>query len=134
MQTIFELKNKEPYDLNVLEKMQTTAAELLRKTGSGQNTQAVVVHSATGGEYSTVLRNACSLCPSGEDDLLDALKAAGDTEIRYVLCVWQDGGIDIPSYAFRKMLTALDPKNTEARLFVMTAGGISAVKVSTTMK
>ena len=69
-----------------------------------------------------------------EKKLLEKLKASGDTEIRYVLCMWQDNNVDIPSFAFRKMLCDLDQKNQEAILFVMTTEGISATKMSATMK
>ncbi len=69
-----------------------------------------------------------------EKELIEKLKAAGDTEIRYVLCMWQDNSVDIPSFAFRKMLCELDQKNQEAALFVMTTEDISAIKMSVTMK
>ena len=66
--------------------------------------------------------------------MLDSPGAAKDTEIRYVLCMWQDSGIDVPSYAFRDLLCTLNSKNSESLLFVMTAEGVSVTKVSTTMK
>jgi len=52
----------------------------------------------------------------------------------YVLCMWQDGCIDIPSRTFRKMLCAMNPQNADALLFVMTPNGVSVVKLANTMK
>lgn len=134
LRSLFEPKAKMPYDLAVFENMKETALDLLRNTKKEQYTQAIVLYSAAGNKYREIIKNACSEDKTGEKELLEKLKAAEDTEIRYVLCMWEDTNIDIPSFAFRKMLSLLDSKNQEALLFVMTAEGISAIKLSTTMK
>lgn len=134
MQTLFEPKTKLPVDVDVLERMKKTAETELSGAEMGQYTQVVVILSATGKQYSALIQNALSEEKADETALLERMKALNDTEIRYVLCMWQDQCIDVPSYAFRKLLCALNPKNTEAMLFVMTADGVCGIQLSTTMK
>ena len=134
MHTLFELKTKIVVDAAVFERMKKSADDELSKAEKGQYTQALVLLSVKGNEYSTLIRNALNPNPTDEAALLSKIKDLNDTEIRYALCLWQDGGIDIPSYWFRKSLCTLDPKNTETLLFVMTADGVGGIKVSTTMK
>ena len=135
MQTLFELKTKLTIDMAVFEQMKKTAEAELSKAAAGQYVQAVVLLSAKENEYSTLIKNALSKEKADETAFLEGIKNVNDTEICYVLCMWQaDKCIDIPSFAFRKLLCALNPKNTEALLFVMTANGVSGIKVSTTMK
>ena len=136
MQTLFELKTdiKLPYDEKIFEKMKETALNLLNNEEKDEYTQAIVLFSATANEYGITVKNAMSKEKTEEAALLEKLKAASDTEIDYVLCMWQDKNIDIPSYSFREMLCELDKKNAECLIFVMTADGIGAVKLVSTMK
>ena len=135
MQTLFELKTKLTIDMAVFEQMKKTAEAELSKAAEGQYVQAVVLLSAKENEYSTLIKNALSKEKADETAFLEGIKNVNDTEICYVLCMWQaDKCIDIPSFDFRKLLCALNPKNTEALLFVMTDNGVSGIKVSTTMK
>ena len=135
MQTLFELKTKLTIDMAVFEQMKKTAEAELSKAAAGQYVQAVVLLSANENEYSTLIKNALSKEKADETAFLEGIKNVNDTEICYVLCMWKaDKCIDIPSFDFIKLLCALNPKNTEALLFVMTANGVSGIKVSTTMK
>ena len=134
MHTLFELNTKIDVDAAAFERMMNAAEAELSKAEKSQYIQAIVLLSANGNEYSTLIKNALSKEKSDETALLKRIKDLNDTEIRYALCLWQDGGIDIPSYWFRKSLCALDPKNTETLLFVMSTDGIGGIKVSTTMK
>ena len=134
MQAIFELKNPLPFDRNLFENMEKTALKLLDGAEKEPYTQAIVLFSATGKEYSVRIKNALSQEKTDETALIKTIKESGDTEIGCVLCMWQDHGIDIPSYAFRESLCALDHKNSEALMFVMTADGVAAVKMSAVMK
>ena len=134
MHTLFELNTKIDVDAAAFERMMNAAEAELSKAEKSQYTQAIVLLSVKGNEYSTLIKNALSKEKSDETALLKRIKDLNDTEIRYALCLWQDGGIDIPSYWFRKSLCTLDPKNTETLLYVMTADGIGGIKVSTTMK
>ena len=134
MQALFELKKPLPFDRNLFENMEKTALKLLDDAEKEPYTQAIVLFSATGKEYSVRIQNALSQEKTDETALFKTIKESGDTEIGCVLCMWQDHGIDVPSYAFRESLCALDPKNLESLMFVMTADGVAAVKMSTVMK
>ena len=134
MHTLFELNTKIDVDAAAFERMMNAAEAELSKAEKSQHIQAIVLLSVKGNEYSTLIKNALSKEKSDETALLKRIKDLNDTEIRYALCLWQDGGIDIPSYWFRKSLCTLDPKNTETLLFVMSTDGIGGIKVSTTMK
>ena len=134
MHTLFELNTKIDVDAAAFERMMNAAEAELSKAEKSQYIQAIVLLSVRENEYSTLIKNALSKEKSDETALLKRIKDLNDTEIRYALCLWQDGGIDIPSYWFRKSLCALDPKNTETLLFVMSTDGIGGIKVSTTMK
>ena len=134
MRTLFELNTKIDVDAAAFERMMNAAEAELSKAEKSQYIQAIVLLSVKGNEYSTLIKNALSKEKSDETALLKRIKDLNDTEIRYALCLWQDGGIDIPSYWFRKSLCTLDPRNTETLLFVMSTDGIGGIKVSTTMK
>ena len=134
MQAFFELKKPLPFDRNLFENMEKTAIKLLDGTEKDPYTQAIVLFSATGKEYSVRINNALSQEKTDETALIKTIKESGDTEIGCVLCMWQDHGIDVPSYAFRESLCSLDPQNSESLLFVMTADGVAAVKMSAVMK
>ena len=134
MKTLFELKNKVEVDLTVFEKMKKTAAELLADAEIGNYTQAIVLCSAMGNQYGAVIKDPLSKEKDDEKNLTEGLRAANDTEISFALCMWQDKGIDIPSYAFRDLLCSLNSKNADSLLFVMTEDGVSGIKLSATMK
>lgn len=134
MESLFDLTAKISFDENTFANMRKTAIELLHNTEKGQYTQAIVLSTAAGNEYSAVISNALSEEKTDETDLLEKLKEAEDTNIRYVLCIWQDNSIDIPSFAFRNMLYTLNSKNSDSLLFVMTDNGVSVMKLSASMK
>ena len=134
MGSIFELKTKTAIDLPVFERMKEKAIKLLSDAEPGQYTQAVVLLSALGNEYGAVIKNALSEEKTDETRLIQKIKDAKDTEICCALCMWYNKSIDIPSFAFRELLFTLNPNNSETSIFVMTADGVSKIKLSKTMK
>ena len=132
MRTLFELKTNIPFDADIFERMKKTASDLLRHTESAQYTQAIVLFSQKGTEYAAVIKNALS--EDRTEDFLEGLRAADDTDIDYILCMWGDTCIDIPSFAFRARLCTANPQNTESKIFVMTQNGVSVMKLANTMK
>ncbi len=134
MQSIFDLKTELPFDMAVFASMKKRAEALLQNTEHEQYTQAVVLLSDTQKEYSAIIKNALSKERTDERSLLEGLKSAGDTGISYILCMWQDGSIDIPSLKFRKMLFDLNEQNARSLIFVMTKNGISGAKLENTIK
>ena len=134
MQSIFELKEKITFDLTVFDQMKQKAEELLSNIDKSKYTQVIVLLSAKENEYSIVVRDALSKQNVDENLLLFKLQEAKDSEICFVLCMWQDSCIDVPSFNFRKLLLGLNEKNSETTMFVETADGISGVKLLSTMK
>ena len=118
--------------LTVFNKMKALASEILQGAEKGQQTRAMVLLSATGAEYCAVIKNVPSEYETDEKKLLENLK--GDTEITYLLCMWQNGCIDLPPFAFRKLLCELNSKNLDCGIFVMTDSGYSIRKLSNSMK
>ena len=128
------MENKLMFDSDIFEKMMGTARDILNNAEKGEYTQAIVLLSANGAEYAALIKNALSKDKSDEKALLERLTVANDTEIEYLLCVWQNGGIDLPSYRFREMLYETDQRNTECKIFVLTQNGTSVVKLEKKMK
>lgn len=134
MQSLFEQKIKNAPDLETFKSMKEKAIELLSNADNCKYTQAIVLRSSKGNEYGTVIRNALSKERSDEQVLLQKIQDAKDSTICFVLCMWQEQCIDVPSYDFRKTLLELNEENAEAMLFVMTACGVSKIKLLSTMK
>ncbi len=134
MKSIFEPKNEIALDLTIFERMKGQATKLLSDIEKSEYTQAIILLSTTENTYSSIIRNALSEEKAEEASLLQQIQDAKDDEINFVLCMWQDKNIDIPSFSFRKSLLNANQKNSESMLFVMTADGVSAIKLSTTMK
>ncbi len=134
MKSVFVPKTVFPFDAAVYERMRQTAANILQEAEQSQCTQALVLFSSAGNEYGALIKDALSEEKADETALLEGLTAEHDTEVRYVLCMWQDKCLDIPSLAFRNMLCALDPHNTDALLFVATRTDVCAIKLAGTLK
>lgn len=134
MQALFEFKTNIIPDLIIFERLKKKVMELLSNSEKSQYTQAIVLHSAADNEYSTIIRNALSEEKVDEASLLCKIQETKDNEICFVLCMWQDKCIDIPSFAFRNLLLNLNEKNSESTLFIMTMDGVSGIKLSATMR
>lgn len=134
MKSMFDIKNPLPFDEKLFNKMSAIAKESLEEAKKQQYTQSIVLLTSCGGEYCSVITNALSAEKTDEADLIERLIAANDTCVSSILCMWGDGNIDIPSFAFRKILCELNPDNLNAGILVNTFNGYSAIKLGNTMK
>jgi hypothetical protein len=134
MKSIFELKTKTTVDLAVFERMKEKATEMLSEAEKSQYTQAVVLLSVSGNEYGAIIKDALSEEKEDEAFLIQKIREAKDTEICCALCMWHDKSIDIPSFALRKLILAANPNNSKTLIYVMTANGVSVIKLSETIK
>ena len=134
MQSLLEPKIPATIDLTVFNAMKETAIHLLSEGEKGQYTQAIVLRSSNQNTYGIIICDALSMEHQDETSLLKNIQEANDSKINFVLCMWQDHCIDIPSSAFRKMLLQSNTKNSETTLFVMTTEGVSGIKLSATIK
>ncbi|MBQ5602300.1 MAG: hypothetical protein IIU77_05710 [Clostridia bacterium] len=134
MHARFELSTKISIDQTIFENMKKEAEELLCAAESDKFTQAIVLFSVKENMYSAIIKNVLADEKTDEKSLLEQLKSAKDTEIRYLLSMWADRELDISSYAFRELLCSLNPKNAEAVVFVTTFDGVSAITIDKTMR
>ena len=131
--SLFEIKHPLPFDVDRFEKMYRAAKDALKKAVVEANTQVIVLWSAKESIYSEVITNALAKEQTEEAVLLDRLRTARDTEICRVLCMWHDGTVDIPSIAFRERLAEVDPRNSDAGVFVRTREGYSLIQLAGTV-
>ena len=122
------------FDQNVFDKLYSTAIKTLEQSNPQKNTQVIIVFTSKDNEYSTVISNVLSKDGSEEKMLLDVMAESKDTCIRYIMCVWHNGAIDLPSYRFRKMLVEFNPANGDAGIFIKTRDAYGIIKLSNTLK
>lgn len=65
--------------------------------------------------------------------LLIEKKKCGEAKIERLICMWHDGSMDLPSYAFREALVAIDGKNLAAQMLLNGLNGYVVKTVEMTM-
>lgn len=100
------------YDESEFARLVDIANEELKKKNATYMTQAVVFKTAKGNIYRTVLSN--TLADTESDVLLKEMRLNGDTHIENIVCCWEDGCVDMPSYELRQKLMSLDRRNKNA--------------------
>ncbi len=65
--------------------------------------------------------------------LLIDKKKEGESKIEKLVCMWHEGSIDLPSYAFREALVDIDSKNLSAQILLNGLGGYIVKTVKETM-
>lgn len=60
-------------------------------------------------------------------------KKSGEAQIERLICMWHDGSIDLPSYAFRESLVAVDSKNLSTQMLLNGLTGYVVKTVKATM-
>ena len=74
-----------------------------------------IVRTASGNEYNFPI----SLDKPFVPQVIDTLTDAADTHILYLVHIWKNHWLDIPSYGLRQALTVLHPENIHARLMLI---------------
>ena len=134
MQSLLVIKKPLPFEQNVFDKMKNTAQTILQNKEKKQYSQAIVILTKKNNEYSAFVENAVYSDKTDEKLLIDGLTESKDTEIYRILCLWSDGGVDLPSLYFRDKLLQLDSANSDAGIFAMTKDGPSVIKLGITIK
>ncbi len=93
--------------------------------------QVIVVKTAKSKEYG--FANRCVGSAQDEEGFLDMLRAQDDTQIRYLVCMWHSGQIDVPSIRFRRRLISVCPQNRNALLVLQGGHAFSAKELEGTM-
>ena len=94
-----------------------------------RHTQCIALLTSRGRLYTEVIADALSDAHSDEARLLDRLSADGDTTAAKLVCMWHEGSVDAPSWAFRSMLTALDPANAETEMLLIGKNGYLTYRI-----
>ena len=100
-----------------MEKMPVEMEELLHEaeklvdseSSSSQGVQVIVALTTKSHSYSFVNHNVMNGDLSDENNFIDGLVESGETEIRYLVCMWQKYMLDIPSQHMRELLMKLNP-------------------------
>lgn len=58
-----------------------------------------------------------------ETQFVKMLQEKADFEIKYIVCMWKNGSVEIPSMHFRELLMEASPKNVDAMFVVLTEDG-----------
>ena len=83
-----------------------------------KNTQSIAVLTDKGNIYTKIIFNALSDENTDEYSLLNDLESNDDTQIQKIICFWANGGVDLPSWKFRKMLCELNIENQNAQMLL----------------
>lgn len=111
------------------------ASTTLQTAEAGENTQVIVLRTQAGKLYHALIADACTIERADERALIARLEADGETCVTDLLCVWQNGTVDLPSYAFRTMLLEANPDNQSTEIFVNCGWrGYATVKLKNRMK
>lgn len=98
----------------MLNHLMNVTKEALASTSETHDMLQVTALHTTGEKIYTGI----SYGPQSGEQLIEKLKEQGDTQVTHLVAMWQQGGIDIPSFDFRQALIDLNEKN-EFALLVM---------------
>ena len=99
---------------------------------SNGNTVAMLTEKGT--VYSVSFQNGYSAIEAeGVIKLFIEKKKNSDAKIERLICMWHDGSIDLPSFAFREALVAIDSKNLSTQMLLNGLNGYVVKTVKATM-
>lgn len=105
-----------------------------KEAASLSDGNTVVMLTSGGTVHSISFRDMNSACDAeGAMKFLLEKKKSGDSKIEKLICMWHDGGIDIPSFAFREALLAVDSKNLSTQMLLNGFEGYVVKTVKVTM-
>ena len=93
----------------------------------------IVMLTAKGTVYSVSLQNGHSAIEAeGVIKLFIEKKKNSDAKIERLICMWHDGSIDLPSYAFREALVSAEVSNLSAKMLLSGLNGyvVKTIKAS----
>lgn len=99
------------------------------KLSSLKGEQIIVIKSSKSNVYTFDM----DLSGECENGLIDTLHQNNDIEVSCLVCMWRDGGIEIPSMSIRKKLLALSESNESTILILQGDGGFCIKTIKTCM-
>lgn len=95
--------------------LEKARAEATPSTDGG----AIALLTASGSIHTLTFRDSAAASDAeGAMKLFTALKRSGDSLVKRMVYVWKNGGLDLPSYAFRDCLLKVDPRNLSAEMLL----------------
>ena len=123
-----------PFVRSIFDQMMQTAVHMLKDAPNARLTQAIVLLTSKGKEYSAIIEDVLSEEKIAEKALIKEMQKDNDTELRYVMTVWKtSSGVDMPSYDFRKMLCRMNPENKNAAIFMNEIANYTVLPLGATM-
>lgn len=107
--------------LHEFEKLLKQAQKLIKSDSSAE--QAVVVLTSKGTMFSFINKNITSGNVEAEISFVRKLEENKDIEIRYIICMWGDASLDVPSCHLRNMLAELDVSNQNTEILLKSGEG-----------
>ncbi|MBE6693709.1 MAG: hypothetical protein E7589_02975 [Ruminococcaceae bacterium] len=105
----------------------------LRAVTPERYTQVVVLRSDNGYVCHAVIMDALSKENTAERRLINELKENSATLVAEIVCMWADGGVDLPSHDLRKMLCDCNSGNENAKMLLQGESGYITKTVGQTM-
>lgn len=85
--------------------------------------QAVAVWTSKGDMFCFANHSIMSGNMEDENNFVRTLAENGNKEIRYVVCMWNDNTLDVPSCHLRDLLIELNPSNLETEILLKNGEG-----------
>lgn len=104
--------------------------ELLQAAAHDRNLQIIALEPVGSDDVMLFLNDIAT--SEGEKEAIFALTSAKFT-VRRMLCLWIEGGIDLPSYAFRKLLLESEPANGGTDILLLGTNGLNTRTLISTM-
>lgn len=95
--------------------------------------QVIVVKTAKANMYHFANYDITSGSRADEDRFVELLREQDDTEVQYLVAMWNNGGVDLPSHHFRSRLLEPSPKNGEAVMPLQGEEGYMMENIGVTM-
>ncbi len=96
-----------------------------------QGGQGMLLQSEKGEVYT--LLSPKPIDSAAAEELMAKLKEKGDTKIGKLICLWDNGDVDLPSMSFREALLRLDEGNADAAILLCAGARFRGVKLRATM-
>lgn len=104
------------------EAIKASALQLLQQYPSAM--QIIVVLTSSGNQYHMAIDDIPQNRVISENAITELLLQNQDTQVQYLVCMWSNGSIDVPSWHLQELLSSIDPKNSHAQILVNTFHGL----------
>lgn len=98
--------------------------------------QVVCMQSSKGKLYSLIFADLKATIDAADDmtkRLFAELNTNSDKKIDKLVCMWNNGGIDLPSFALRDRLCKLDRENMTAKMLLQGLNALIVKEIGATM-